>query len=364
MRAPGTRTTLWLVSLASLGWAVSFGLLASLAPLTMREGGQSASAIGLNTSLYYLGVAVVAPFIPALMRRGGRRCVVAGMLLDAATTALFPFVSGALAWHALRLLGGVGTALSLIPMETLVNHDAPADKRASHFGVYALCVATGIALGAGVGLPLFPQLPRLAYVLGGLVTLLAVALAWVGVPASSVIEQKEGGGRVAWGRESLGFGTAWVQGFLVGGLFTGVLVAQLPVGWLADRVGRGRALLACHGVLLLGLIMVPLGPGWLLFAGLFVLGATCGALYPLGLSLLGERVPADALDRANAYYLAANCAGSLSGPLVIGLAVERWGLAALFAVGAAVLVVVVAAGLLAARRREEAVAAREVRRAA
>src|SRR5688500_7617809 len=101
MSAAGSRARLYLVSLASLGWAVSFGLLGSLAPLTMRDAGQSPTSIGLNTSLYYLGVAAASPLVPALMRRG-RACVVAGMLIDALTTAAFPFVSGAVAWNALR----------------------------------------------------------------------------------------------------------------------------------------------------------------------------------------------------------------------------------------------------------------------
>src|SRR4051812_8054482 len=179
-----SRVPLYLVSLASFGWAFGFGLLASLAPLTMRDAGQSASAIGLNTSLYYLGVAVASPLVPLLMRRG-RACVVAGMALDAVTTALFPLASGAAAWHALRFVGGVGTALSLIPMETLVNRNAPPDRRAADFGFYALSVASGIALGAGAGLPLYPLSPLLPYLLSGVVTLLATFVAGAGMPALS-----------------------------------------------------------------------------------------------------------------------------------------------------------------------------------
>src|SRR5262245_24308687 len=114
MSVAGSRAPLYLVSLASLGWAVSFGLPASPAPLTLRDAGQSPSSIGLNTSLYYLGVAAASPLVPLLMRRG-RACVVVGMLIDAVTTAVFPFVSGAAAWHGLRFVGGIGTAMSLIP---------------------------------------------------------------------------------------------------------------------------------------------------------------------------------------------------------------------------------------------------------
>src|SRR5262245_52895850 len=118
MRKAFPSRTLCLIRLASLGWAAGAGLLLSLPPVWLHAAGASPSAIGLNTALYYLGVAAASPFVPALMRRHGRASVVAGMLLDALTTALFPFVHGEIAWHALRLVGGVGTALSIIPMET------------------------------------------------------------------------------------------------------------------------------------------------------------------------------------------------------------------------------------------------------
>jgi MFS family permease len=233
-------------------------------------------------------------------------------------------------------------------------------------------VALGIALGSVVGLLLFPYLPRLAFVLGGLVTLLGVGLAWRGVPqqATSQVEEKvDTPPRLPWRTGLLSFGTAWVQGFLeggtltflsiyllalghpettvsalMGGLFAGVVLAQLPVAWLADQFGRLRILLACHALVLAGLASVPLTTSLIVVAGwLFLLGACCGALYPLGLALLGERIETAGLARANAWYLASNCAGSLSGPVVIGLVIDGFGLAAQFATGAvAVLAVLLA----------------------
>jgi MFS family permease len=398
---PRRGPALALLCLASLGWAFSFGLGAPLSSLWLKQAGLSAAAIGLNTSLYYLGVAVAAPLVPWLMRRGSRACVLAGMLLDAFTTALFPLCDGAPAWHLLRAIGGIGTALSLIPMETLVNHNAPPDRRARDFAVYAVSVALGITLGSVVGVPLFPHVPRLAFALGGLVTLLASAVVWLAVPARHLEADK--GTRRQGDKEKdtaagssvplspcllvplsaskaglLGFGTAWAQGFLEGGtltflsiyllalghaeatvsallgaLFAGVVLAQLPVAWLADRLGRLRVLLACHALLLVGLACVPWArPAGLVGGWLFVLGACCGALYPLGLALLGERTPAEGLARANAWYLACNCAGSLSGPLVIGLAIDAFGLRAQFAAGALAVLAVLAVWAVVPARRE------------
>jgi MFS family permease len=359
-----------MLCLASLGWAFSFGLGAPLASLWLGNAGLSGKAIGLNTSLYYLGVALAAPLVPWLMPRGNRACVVAGMVLDAAATAAFPLCRGALAWHLLRLAGGVGTAFSLIPMETLVNHDAPPERRARDFGFYAFSVALGIALGSVVGLPLAPHLPRLTFALGGLVTLLSVAFAWSALPARAGHDPEEAGQEALPLRVGvLSLGTAWAQGFLeggtvtflalylltlgytgagvgclMGGLFAGVILAQLPLASLADRLGRLRVLLLCHALLLAGVLLTPFARAALpLGACLFVMGASCGALYPLGLALLGERIGPAGLAKANAWYLACNCAGSLSGPLLLGLVVDWFGLRAQFVVGAAAVVLVLAA---------------------
>jgi MFS family permease len=363
---------LLLVSLASLGWAFSFGLGAPLAAVWLKDAGRGPWVIGLNTCCYYLGAAVAAPLIPRLMARANRGCVFGGMLLDAAATALFPVVSGDAAWHALRLICGVATAMSLIPMETLVNDNAQPEHRARDFGVYAFCVALGIGLGSVIGLACYPALSGVAFSVGGVVTALASLPAWVSDPTVIRSEDPTAQAPLPWRDGALSLGTAWAQGFLEGGsvsflslyllgigygeagagllmgsLFAGVVLAQLPLAWLADRLGRHRVLLCCHGLLLAGLISLP----WLshpapLAAWLFLLGAGCGALYPLGLSLLGERVPTAALARANAWYLASNCAGCLSGPLVIGLLIQAFGPRAQFAAAAAAILAVLAADRL------------------
>lgn len=175
---------------------------------------------------------------------------------------------------------------------------------------------------------------------------------------------------------TLSYGTAWVQGFLegglitflsiyllsrgytegkvsllVGGLFAGVILCQVPLAWLADRLGRLHVLLGCHLLLISALLAVRCFSGTLpLAVSLFLLGACCGALYPLGLALLGERVPPAGLARANANYLASNCAGSLCGPALLGLAIDWFGLPSQFVAGAIAVAVVI--GLSSASRRQ------------
>src|SRR5207249_9497035 len=119
--------------------------------------------------------------------------------------------------------------------------------------------------------------------------------------------------------------------WLMSGLMIGIIVAQVPVAWLADRLGRTAVLVGCNVVALFGMtcLMFPTGTGWMAL-WLFAVGACSGAFYPLGLALLGERVPPGGMARANACYLAINCGGSMTGPVIAGAMMEWFGNRAMF----------------------------------
>ncbi len=157
-----SRRALLLLCLASAGWAFSFGLGGPLTSLWLETTGVNKTLIGLNTSLYYFGVALAAPLVPRFMVGRAGSCVLVGMVLDAVTTAVFPWVESLAGLYILRFISGVGTALSLIPMETLVNQLAPPQRRARNFGYYAFSVTLGIGLGSLIGVPLFPVAPHSA----------------------------------------------------------------------------------------------------------------------------------------------------------------------------------------------------------
>src|SRR2546421_10139523 len=92
------RRSLWLLCAVSAGWAFSFGLGAPLASLWLSDNGCSPTILGLNTAAYYGGIALTAGILPTLMGRSVRGCVLAGMVLSALTTALFPTVGGLTWW--------------------------------------------------------------------------------------------------------------------------------------------------------------------------------------------------------------------------------------------------------------------------
>ena len=359
--------------LVGTGWAFSFGLSAPLASLWLSDAGYHVDVVGLNTGVYYLGIVATAIAAPWLMRRMGRACPILGFVLSAATVMLFPWGDGLFGWFVLRLVNGIGGAMSLIPLETYVNRHSPPQQRSRNFGFYAVAIAVGWALGNLIGLPMYDGAARSAFLLGGGVTLLALPLLWLALPwPAEPTAQRDEWVSLPWRRSLLGFGSGWGQGFLEGsmvsllpiyllflklskdevswltsGIMIGVILFQVPVAWLADRLGRARVLLACHAVVLAGLIALPFCTGRLaLPICLFFVGACSGAFYPLGLSLLGEQVSNAALARASACYLALNCLGSLVGPIVTGVVMRYYGNATMPVSGIAAGVLVLAVWLI------------------
>jgi MFS family permease len=354
--------TLLLICSTTLCWAFGFGLGSQVVSHWLKAQGSSDTVVGLSHSFYYFGLALGSCAVPALTRRlGPIRCAAVGMIAAGATLALFPWGSGVAGWYLLRFLNGWAGAMSLVPLETIVSRDSLPERKTQNFAFYGVALTVGGALGIGIGLHLYQPGDTLAFYLGGGVPVIG-GLALVGMrkatgPADCALLPSS----LGWRRNFLSYGTAWCQGFLEGGMlaflslfllsrgFTegiagtlvsvtllGVILLQVPVSWLADRCGKTPTLLGCYAVVTLGLAAIPwLSSSIALAISLFCFGACTGAMYPLGLSMLGDRMPESGLARAYAWYLAVECVGSQMGAAVMGNARDLWGESAMFAVGLA-----------------------------
>jgi MFS family permease len=116
------------------------------------------------------------------------------------------------------------------------------------------------------------------------------------------------------------------------------MLLAAPVGWLADRWGRGRVFVAGHVLLIVSYIvlLLPLQTGAVIWLSLVLLGAyyaaTDGVLAALGSALLPVEVRASGL----ALLVTAISVGRLVSSLLFGLLWTWWGVqaaVALFAVG-------------------------------
>jgi MFS family permease len=372
MGMPFTTRSLVVICVASGSWSISFGLGSQVVTHWLNSLGASNTVIGLNHATYYLGLTLASLLAPRLMQRFGMRCAVAGMVVSGLSLAVFPWMGGPVGWFVCRLINGMASALSLIPLETLVSRDSSAEVRTRNFGFYAVALTLGGALGIWLGLHFFQSSDPLPFYLGGMLPLGAALLLLRGPAFAPFGNQETGVGSLAWKENFLSFGTGWCQGFLEGGMLAflslylvalgmsndtagtlmgvtmiGVILFQVPVGWLADRLGRLPVLLGCYALVLASLVLVPwceeaFWVGW----WLFVLGASSGALYPLGLALLGDHVSEGALVRAYSWFLALECLGSQMGAAAMGKARDHWGEASMFGVGQSAVALVLIFGLV------------------
>jgi MFS family permease len=359
--------SLLLICSTTACWAFSFGLGSQVVSLWLKAQGASDTLIGLNHSFYYFGLAVASCAAPMMVRRlGVVGCVTIGMIGAGITLALLPWGGGETLWCLLRFLNGWAGAMSLVPLETIVSRDSLPERKTQNFACYGVSLTLGGAIGIGLGLHFYKPGDTLEFYVGAAFPI-AAGLVLLGTFSSTrPVEGTAISTPLNLGRNFLSYGTAWCQGFLEGGMLAflslfllsqgyseseagtlmsvtmvGVILFQVPISWLADRFGKTPMLLCCYGAVALGLLVIP----WLanpaaLAITLFTFGACTGAMYPLGLALLGERMPESGLARAYAWYLAIECVGSQVGAAAMGKARNDWGESAMFGVGfAAVLLV-------------------------
>jgi len=355
-------------------WAFSFGVGSQLVTLWHQSELRTNSVNGYSHSFYYFGMAVASFVVPLAMRRiGSLSCVAVGMVLSGITLAAFPWPDDEWAWYALRFLNGWAGAMCVIPLETIVSRDATPELKTRYFAYYGVA----LTIGGALGFVLAPQISTfgfsLAFVLGGAVPIVATTIFAAGMRGRlPVVESAHARTPLEWKANFLCYGTAWCQGFLEGGMLAflqpflgsigfsddtagvllgvttvGVILFQLPVSWLADRFGKTPILLGCYAVVALCLLAIPVVPHLIALAAiLFTFGGCTGAMYPLGLALLGDRIPESGLARAYAWYLVIECVGSQGGSAVMGVARDEWGESSMFAIGFAAIVVVLLLALI------------------
>jgi MFS family permease len=225
------------LSLTAFLWAFSFGVNAPLASFWLQHAGYSDTVIGLNTAAYYLGIASAAIAVPWAMQRFGTAALITGLTLSALTAAAFPWGGGLAGWFVLRALNGAAGALSLIPLETYVNRHSMPERRARNFGIYAVAVALGIALGNALAMQTESSQPRFAFLLGGAGALAALVVALIWRPLiGAEAEMSHGRAPVSFGRNILAFGSGWTQGIM-----EGIMVALLPIYLLATALSADIA---------------------------------------------------------------------------------------------------------------------------
>jgi MFS family permease len=331
-------------------FGLSVGQAGPLLSLLLEQRGTNVTLNGLNAGATFIGV-IIGPLVaPRLVQRFGVRTFLwACFGLDIALfLAMKPFDSIA-AWFVLRPLGAAVGSSIFTAGEAWINQLAGDTSRGRIIGIYAAALSAGFGTGPLVlsltGIEGWPP-----FLVNAAISALAT-LPLLGVgDASRNFGRERGTGPLRmfarapvilaavavfglyesalmamlpiWGVRS-GLTERWASATL-SAVYFGSIALQVLIGWLSDRVSRLTALRLCGAVGLVGavaLAMMPPAP-LLLFSLLFVWGGVASGIYPVALSMAGDRFRGGDLVSVNAAMIIAYGLGALTGPPLGGAAMD------------------------------------------
>jgi MFS family permease len=334
------------ISIVGVGLSLVIPLLA----LRLEAAGFAAHDNGAQVAVSGLATLFGAPLTPVLARRYGfRRLLFASLALAVLSLGLFAVVADYRLWLAIRLSFGLSLTIIFVLSEYWISVAAPAGQRGLALGVYATFLALGFATGPAL-LSLTGAQGYLPFILAGvLIAAAALPVAWAGEAAADLatpgrpriaaifraapaalaaallygcVETGLTGLLPVFGLRS-GFSPQWSTFQLT--LFAlGNVVFPVPIGLVADRMGKIRLLVWFTLAGLLGALFLPgLAAQHKVYAlVLFAWGGFTGGLYTVGLAIIADKFQGPRLAAANSAYVMMYALGMVVGPPALGIGLD------------------------------------------
>jgi MFS family permease len=305
----------------------------------------ASSVIGLLMAAYYAGYFFAPPAGRYLIVRFGHIPTVAvSMVMTALIILVLPLLVTAPAWGFFRLLTGFALALTYVALESWINDAVPNRLRGRVFSFYLFAQMVGMTLAQGLvtfGTADNYYMFAMASGIFGLAAL-PVLFSRDSAPASvppvplslSTLFRRSPMGAIA----TLAAGLTWAVLFTFGpvyakrigldmsgiGLLMGISVAaggvaQIPSGWMSDRLGRRPVLLILFGGGVAASLVAFIGTG---LTSCFVATAMAGTfifpIYAVSAAAVNDRIEPDVRVAAASGLVLLFGLGSIFGPLLCG----------------------------------------------
>ena len=356
----------WLLGLTSLLTDVSSEMVVSVLPAYVVLGLHLSPLTYGTLDGLHSGATVLTRWVGgavADMRGRYKGVALAGYGLSALCRAALAMVGASpVAIAGVIAADRVGKGLRTAPRDALISLSAPAGSLAHAFGVHRTLDATGALMGPLVAVWLLSALPGAYDVV--FVTSFAIALVGVGVLATFVRDVQGGTGhggtrpsvvaslallgradvgRIVAAAGVLGAMTAsdgliyvalqtglqypvhWLP-LLYAGTSASFLLLSVPVGIIADRLGRTRVFILGHVALLLvyGLLLARFDGMTLPLLTVVLLGAYYAATDGVLMALASTVVPADQRGGGLALVATATSLGRMGAAIVFGFVWTMW----------------------------------------
>ncbi len=333
-------------------YGLTLGLNHPLIALILESRNVHPSIIGLLAATPAIGMLLIAPTIPSMVRRFGLKPFLLGCFVaDLMFFLMFPLFDNIYVWFVIRLLMGASTNALLTTSEAWINEIVDDENRGRTLGLYTAIMAASMSMGPLV-IPITgihgwsPFLVGAFFISLSIIPLLQTSVTELDVHTESsfsivsfmfiapiivfatlLFAWKEfifSALLPVYGVQN-GMGTSTAAIMITAAGMGGVFLTYL-IGWLADKFNRLIILIlcgctACIGALLLPFIFnVPL----ILWPLLFILGGAFSGLYTLALTMVGQHFRGNELVTATVAIGMVWGIGSLTGPLIAGVAMDIW----------------------------------------
>lgn len=345
----------WALLLGMFMLMIGNGLQGTLLGVRGELEGFSTLSMSLVMSAYFVGFLGASRFVPGMIRRVGHVRVFAALgSTISAVLVMYPTLAEPWAWILGRVIIGFSFCGVYVTAESWLNAASSNANRGKALSLYMIVQMAGIVtaqyilvLGDVSGFILF-IVPSVLVSLAFMPILLSIRptpafettkplaisalvkaspLACVGMFLLGGIYSAQFGMSAVYGsRAGLSLGQI---SLMVSTIYIGGLVAQFPIGWISDRMDRRVLIMAMAVVGAVGSIAAiwsGAGAGfWLILFGAAVMGGTSNPLYALLIAYANDYLEREDMAAASAGLLFINGVGAITGPLIVGWSMDRWG---------------------------------------
>ncbi|WP_439524681.1 MFS transporter [Marivita sp.] len=345
--------TSWPLLLGMLLLMLGNGLQGSLLGVRGSTLGFSPFQMSMVMSAYFAGFLIASRVTPDMIRRVGHVRVFAALgSLVSAALLLFPTFQEPIPWILGRVVIGFCFCGVYVTAESWLNNSATNENRGQALSAYMIVQMLGIIIAQGLLVVPDPS-GYLLFVIPSVLVSISFAPILLSISPTPAFESTKRMTLVElYNTSPLGcvgmflmgsvfaaqFGMAAVYATQAGlgigqiplftaAFYVGALLFQYPVGWLSDRFDR-RVLIGLSALIagLASLMGMILGSNfYILLAAAFLIGGLSNPLYSLLIAYTNDFLQHEDMAAASAGLLFVNGVGAITGPLIIGYAMQVFG---------------------------------------
>ena len=343
----------WALMLGMMLLMVGNGLQGTLIGIRGEIEGFSTIELSIVMSAYFVGFLGASQLVPELIRRVGHVRVFAALAsFISAVLIAYPLLTNPFFWSVGRVVIGFCYCGVYITAESWLNNSVDNEKRGQALSLYMIVQMVGIVSAQGVlalgnpnGYSLFiiisilvsisfaPILlsisPAPAFERTKLMTLSRLftssPLACVGMFLLGGVFSAQFGMSAVFGAQ-IGLSLSQISLF-VASFYIGAMIFQYPIGWVSDKMDRRLLILLISAASATGSASAYFAGGYffaLVFAA-FLVGGLTNPLYSLLIAHANDFIEYEDMASAAAGLLFVNGVGAVSGPIIIGYAMNAFG---------------------------------------